>query len=200
MSGIIFPEGSTPSTPASGNVELYAKTDSLLYYLNDAGNETRISGPVIGTYTSLSGTSTTLSGIPSGVTQIIISIVSASTNGTSGLAVQIGDSGGLETTGYVGVAMQGASGGNTLASATNSFLITNAMVATENYTGQVRLTLADSSTNLWVNSSNLIREDGAATYTGGGRKALSSTLDRIAVTTTGGANTFDAGSINIWYA
>lgn len=39
-----FPEASAPSTPASGNVVLYAKSDGLLYSKDDAGTETLVSG------------------------------------------------------------------------------------------------------------------------------------------------------------
>lgn len=40
----LFSEGSAPSTPASGKVVLYAKTDGLLYSKDDAGTETLVSG------------------------------------------------------------------------------------------------------------------------------------------------------------
>ena len=40
----IFTEAAAPATPASGNVALYAKSDGLLYSLDDAGTETLVSG------------------------------------------------------------------------------------------------------------------------------------------------------------
>ena len=49
---------------------------------------------------SLSGASVTFSSIPSGVTRIVIAISDCSTDGTDDLGVQIGDSGGIETSGY----------------------------------------------------------------------------------------------------
>lgn len=39
-------EIATPSTPPSGNMKVYAKTDGLLYSLNDAGTETALGGSV----------------------------------------------------------------------------------------------------------------------------------------------------------
>jgi hypothetical protein len=36
-------------------------------------------------------------------------------------------------------------------------------------------------------------------YIGGGSVTLSGTLDRVRITTVGGTDTFDAGSINIMY-
>lgn len=41
---LTFDEGSAPSTPASGDVIIYAKTDGLLYSKDDAGTETLVSG------------------------------------------------------------------------------------------------------------------------------------------------------------
>lgn len=41
---LTFDEGAAPSTPASGDVILYAKTDGLLYSKDDAGAETLVSG------------------------------------------------------------------------------------------------------------------------------------------------------------
>lgn len=41
---VIMAEGAAPSTPASGQVKLYAKADGLLYSKDDAGAETLVSG------------------------------------------------------------------------------------------------------------------------------------------------------------
>jgi hypothetical protein len=43
-SGLTLPEAAAPGTPATGKVELYAKTDGLLYSKDDAGTETLVSG------------------------------------------------------------------------------------------------------------------------------------------------------------
>lgn len=39
---IKFAEGAAPSTPASGELSVYAKTDGKLYYKNDAGTEVEL--------------------------------------------------------------------------------------------------------------------------------------------------------------
>ena len=44
MSGIILTEDTTPSTPLSGRVILYAKDDGLLYIKNDTGSEMVVVG------------------------------------------------------------------------------------------------------------------------------------------------------------
>lgn len=156
-------------------------------------------GATTGTYTALSSTAVPVTGLPSSITMLVISIVSASTNGTSALAIQIGDTGTVETSGYVSTAVQTAAGGNSLGTATNSFLVTPAMVATESYSGTITIVLTDPATNRWTATSIFQRNDGAAMLTGSGTKALSAVLDNFSVTTVGGANTFDNGSFNYWY-
>jgi hypothetical protein len=55
------------------------------------------------------------------------------------------------------------------------------------------------SGNVWVYSFTGGSSTIANNYIGGGSKTLSATLDRIRLTTVGGVNTFDAGSVNIMY-
>jgi hypothetical protein len=65
-----------------------------------------------GTAVSASGTSVDFTGIPSTAKRITVMFSGVSTNGTSIIQVQLGDSGGVETTGYVGgYASNGVSGG-----------------------------------------------------------------------------------------
>ena len=44
-----------------------------------------------------------------------------------------------------------------------------------------------------------ISDDSGGGQVGAGTKTLSGTLDRVRITTTNGTDTFDAGSINIFY-
>ena len=53
---------------------------------------------------STSGTAIDFTGIPSWVKRITVMLDGVSTNGTSIPLIQLGDSGGIETTGYVGTA------------------------------------------------------------------------------------------------
>ena len=142
------------------------------------------SGTVIAT---TSGTSHTFSGLPAGVKLIHLSLSAVSTSGVAGFAVQIGDSGGLETIGY-----NSMSGGVTR---TDSFVLTAAIVAADVYDGVITLALVDSATNSWVERGSI--SSGATAHHSNGRKSLSGTLDRIALTSLG--DTFDAGNINILY-
>jgi hypothetical protein len=53
--------------------------------------------------------------------------------------------------------------------------------------------------NVWQASVGGGLGNTATTFTGGGGVTLSGTLDRVRITTVGGTDTFDAGSINILY-
>lgn len=135
--------------------------------------------------------------IPEGVRRIYISIAAFSTNGTDRHVIQIGDSGGVETSGYLGDTQ---SVGVTGSVWSEGFVTIQNPAAAGNYGGLVILTLMDAATNLWTSNINCARTDSAEAYYGGGYKALSGTLDRIRITTSGGTNTIDSGSkINIQY-
>jgi hypothetical protein len=58
--GVLLPEQTAPGTPASGYVEVYAKTDGILYYKNDAGTEVAVLASGAPTYPLLApaGTNT----------------------------------------------------------------------------------------------------------------------------------------------
>jgi len=138
-------------------------------------------------------------GIPSWVKRITVMISGLSTNGTSDPLIQLGDSGGIENTGYVAgaaVITSGASG----FSSTAGFPISGSWSSSVLFSGIVTLALQDAATNTWTASVAGGRTDASGAFSGGGYKALSATLDRIRLTTAGGANTFDAGTtINILY-
>lgn len=134
--------------------------------------------------------------IPSWVKRITVMYNGLSTNGTSDFIVQIGDSGGIEITGYVSTVISVA--GTSSGTAFTAGFGTNNSLAASAYSGQVIISLVDASTNTWSYTSTVTA--GSTTLNvGGGAKSLSATLDRLRVTTVGGANNFDAGSVNILY-
>jgi hypothetical protein len=121
-----------------------------------------------------------------------------SLTGTEALLVQIGDSGGVETTGYASsVAFTGTSAGGN--NRTDGYVITVSGSATNTYSGAV--TIVNISGNNWIQTGSMIYESTTPisfVLLSTGIKTLSATLDRVRITNTG-ANTFDAGSINILY-
>jgi hypothetical protein len=144
-----------------------------------------------------SGTSIDFTGIPSWVRRITVAINGVSTNGTSPIQVQLGDSGGIETSGYVGgnFVITGANACNT-ASYTDGFVLIGVSAAE---TRHGALILVNPQSNDWVAIGNIF--NASTGHSGGvqGEKATSATLDRIRLTTVNGTDTFDAGSINILY-
>jgi len=151
-----------------------------------------------------SGTSIDFTSIPAGVKRISIMLNEVSlAAGTDKMMLQIGDAGGIETTGYLGSVVLQQTSGNTAQSSTTGFQSTTGGGGNVAVSGTLTLSLLESSNNTWSCSGVLsVTSSGAsvpATLTVAGRKATSAVLDRIRLTTTVGTETFDAGVINIQY-
>jgi hypothetical protein len=161
-----------------------------------------IPGITLGTpQATTSGTAITFSSIPAGTKRITFSVSALSTNGgSSAIIIQIGDSGGVEPTGYLGSATAVAPTPAT-STITTGFALTQGSEDAGVLNGVATLTLLNASTNLWAFSSTLGASAGGSslTYVGAGSKALTGALDRVVLTTLNGTNTFDAGSVNIQY-
>lgn len=144
-----------------------------------------------------SGTSIDFTSIPSWVKRITVMFNGVSTSGTSNILVQLGDSGGVENTGYVG-ASSVTSTSSTSSSYTTGFGIRSHDQSTFVTSGA--FTLTNVSSNIWIAFGTFANPTTAiVTGVSGGTKTLSDVLDRIRVTTVNGTDTFDAGSINILY-
>jgi hypothetical protein len=144
-----------------------------------------------GTAVTASGTQVNFTGIPSWVKRITVMFSGVSTSGTSIPLVQLGDSGGVETTGYNGTIV------TTAISSYAGFPFYTSWTAATLANGIMILSLLDSATNTWTMNSNIAITGDVGRA--GGSKALSATLDRVRITTVNGTDTFDAGSINILY-
>ena len=144
-----------------------------------------------------SGTSVNYTDIPSWVKRITVMFDSVSTNGTSNYLIQLGDSGGIENTGYVSSSAYLNTSADMVVS-TAGFIL-NAVSASSSYSGTIVLTLMDSATNKWTAFGGIGWYPSLPVVLTTGAKSLSATLDRIRITTVIGTNTFDAGSINILY-
>lgn len=153
------------------------------------------------TVASTSGTAIEFTGLPSGVKRIIVSLNGVSTNGSQNLLIQLGDSGGIENSGYASVsAYLQNSTATAVSNSTSGLIVTAAMAAGEALDGIIILTLVDPSTNTWAMSANLC--DTASTTNlniSAGRKSLSGELDRLQLISATGGDTFDSGSISIQY-
>jgi len=143
-----------------------------------------------------SGTSIDYTGLPAGTKRITVSFDGVSTNGIDAILIQLGDSGGVETSGYLSAGW--SSGPGTTLTSTAGFIVRQAL-AGHTTSGSVDITLLDSSANTWASSGVLAETLGPNNFVVSGSKSTSATLDRVRITTTGGTNTFDAGKINISY-
>ena len=150
---------------------------------------------------STSGVSIDFTSIPSGVKRIKLMLSSCSGTGSK-FTVRLGDSGGFETSGYLGSVI-GVSVSTAASDAISSgFEIYEGTFggASLVISGVLELFLVDASTNTWVASSNFAED--SAYVTGccmAGTKSLSGELDRVRITHVDGSSTFDAGTINIQY-
>jgi len=171
------------------------RIDSSGIVTGTAGNLMLISGT---SQATTSGTFVDFTGIPSWVKRVTVMFDGVSTSGTSNLLLQLGDSGGVETTGYLSYTVRTAStsvvGG---ANVTTGFGLTVSTTASYIISGGVQI--SNLTSNTWVAQGQLTESTGANGFPVSGSKSLSGTLDRIRITTTNGSDTFDAGTINILY-
>jgi hypothetical protein len=138
---------------------------------------------------STSGTSIDFTSIPAGVRRITVMFYGVSTNGTSRTIIQLGTSSGVTTSGYLG-----SNGTANFSSGVFTDDITSASAIR-----YLQTVITNITGTTWVATSNMGRSDATTVFTAGGGVALSGVLDRIRITTVSGTDTFDAGSINIFY-
>lgn len=145
-----------------------------------------------------SGSNIDFTGIPAGVNRVTLMLngVSYSTAATQ-IRIQIGDSGGVETTGYVSICGYVAN-------------VTGQLLSTSGFDGQFSQAVADTLSgaivftrqtgNTWAVQGALgINSAPAGTMTFAGTKTLSAELDRVRITSVAGSAVFDAGSANVMW-
>ena len=135
-------------------------------------------------------------GIPSWVKRITVMFNAVSTSGTSVPLIQLGDSGGVETTAYS--AGSGIIGTSSAAGAVyTAGFGTGGSLAANTISGSA--TLTNIGSNIWSCQGVIafVTSNGAAMF--GGVKTLSDTLTQVRITTVNGTDNFDAGTINILY-
>lgn len=197
MSTLTLEEQAAPSTPGANRVVLYPKSDGLFYGKDDAGTERPLTDSIVinTAVATTSGTTVSLSTtIPSWAKRVTLLFNAVSTNGTNELLVQIGDSGGFETSGYVSESAIVTAAATGISTSTAGYIV-RSVTATNSVSGEMILSLTGTA-NTWASISNF-RPNTASMGLGAGIKATSATMDRVQITTVGGADAFDAGDITV---
>ena len=169
-----------------------------ILFSTDGSTYTPTAKIVSGTAVSLatgSPTSVDFSSIPSWVKRITIMLAGVSSNSTSLIQVQLGDAGGIETTGYLSTAQNAGASANS----TTGYLLTQTNPAVASLTGNSFLCKIDGNT--WILNGDTAQQPtvSASVSSLGGSKTLSDTLTTVRLTTVNGTDTFDAGTVNIFY-
>ena len=143
-----------------------------------------------------SGTGVTFGSIPTGTKIIIVSFIGVSTDSGANLYVKLGDSGGLESSGYLSTASRlETSVAISTNNATAAFCINNSATG-HTIHGSMTLTLEDSSGFTWASTHSTFLLT-TMSSSGGGTKSLSAELTQVQVLPASG--NFDAGAVNISY-
>lgn len=192
--------GGANITTTAGDRSRFFYDGTTVFCLNyTRADGTQVAGPrmqLTASVATTSGTAINFTDIPSWAKKISILFVGNSLSATASLLVQIGTSGGVESTGYISnsVTTAQAATGASAGGASNGFVIRMATASAVLY-GDMELKLA--SGNTWVSRHEVIVDSSTADAHGGGGKTLAGVLDRVRVTTTNGTDTFDAGSISL---
>lgn len=178
---------SIPPTTA-GNVIF--TTDGSVW--SSAPNIVRGTAVTLTTQTSVDFTS-----IPSWVKRITIMLNGVSTNGSSYVQVQIGNTT-VTTTGYSSSSQQTGQASGFVASS-SGFIFGG---GSPSITRSGAMILTNLSGNIWVETHNIygfIPSNNEYQMTGAGVLSLASVLNIVRITNFNGTDTFDAGSVNILY-
>ena len=149
------------------------------------------------------GTSVNFTDIPSWVKRITVIFDGVSTNGTSIPLIQLGDSGGIETTGYTSkcTAVSLVLNNNTRqGSSTDGVRLgSDVHTAAAILTGNISINNISGDTWIATGIFTSANVSGDSVNTTTAQKTLSATLDTVRITTVNGTDTFDDGTINIMY-
>ena len=145
---------------------------------------------------STSGTAIDFTSIPSWVKRVSVLLNKTSISGTSNILIQLGTSGGIDSSNYEAQ----ASIVNVAAATSNS--TSGFIVRDDEAAARISgiMTIANVSSNFWVASGTLCNIGGTeSVQMVAGAKELPATLDRVRIRSGNGTDTFDGGSVNIMY-
>jgi hypothetical protein len=147
------------------------------------------------TSVTASGTSISFTSVPSWAKRITITLSGVTLSVADTLQVQIGPSGGLETTGYTGLSAAIIGGGGAVMT-TSGFTCNGMGTATGPWSGTA--ILMNSSGNIWEGTVTLSTTSGTNIVLAIGAKSLAGILTQISLKGVGG-QTFSGGTVAIYY-
>jgi len=154
----------------------------------------------IGVIATTSGTTVDLTGIPAAARRVTVVGSGVSTNSTALMQIQLGNTT-VVTTGYECAASTLGAAAISTANASTGIILreTGARTAADLVNFTLVLTLVDPATFTWhgVLTGNIVGV--VSMFTASALLTLSSALDRVRLTTVGGAGVFDAGKLNAYY-
>jgi hypothetical protein len=190
MSILVLTSDTLVGTPATGNLEY----NGQFFGTDSNASRAQLQRIVRATaVASTSGTSIDFTGIPAWVEKITVMFSLVSTNGTSNVQIQLGDSGGIENTGYTSCAQTDAGSSGVL---TSGFAVVYGVSAAGTISGSIQI--SSITGNTWV-AFGVVGNNGGNVSAMYGNKSLSDVLTQIRITTINGTDAFDAGTINIIY-
>lgn len=170
------------------------RTADILF--NDGTTQTTSKPASATAVASTSGTAIDFTGIPSWAKRITVIFNNVSTNGANNILIQIG-SGAFTTSGYSSsCADVGNANSTATVSSTSGFVIRN-FAAASTVHGAMTIFLIGS--NIYIASLSTSNNWAVNGECGGGGVTLGGTLDRVRLTTVGGTDSFDLGSVNIFW-
>lgn len=205
----------TIASPNSNNTQTLTLPDATAILVGDTATQTltnkTLTSPTIGgtpvmnasvitsgtAVATTSGTNINFTSIPSWVKRVTVLFNGVRTSGTSQHQIQIGTGGTPATTGYAGAFVYVGSAAGVGSSTTGFPLYWD--TATDSRTGSIKL--ENITGNDWVCTGLTILTRGPSRFfvSTGGSITLGGALGIVRITTVGGTDTFNAGTINIMY-
>ena len=184
-----------PNTDGDANQVISTNGSGVLSFVDQTTNTANITQV---TYQSLSGTSVVFDSLPTGIKRLVIIVWGLSFSGDSDLGIRIGDSGGLETSGYDSSTSYHQNTSYGARAATDQWrVISND--ASGSYYGYFEIVKNRSDADGWAFSGHTTRASTSSVQMAAGYKTLSATLDRVELKPYDTSKSFDAGNAAIMY-
>lgn len=177
---------SAPTVAGSSTQTLVAETGTLAPLVNGTVRSATTAFPL------------NFTNIPSWVKRITVMFASASPSLGNWFTIQLGTSGGIVTSGYLGSAFITTTGGITAMQNSSAINIyNNSGSAADTMHGSVVLNLLDPATNTWTAMGLVSKSNALVMSYVTGSISLASALTQVSVAA--GSGSLDGGSINIMY-